>query len=70
MNGQRIVGIVLLIIGIALLFTGLHASHSLADKAHNLIFGRYTQATAIYIFGGGAIGLVGLLMTVIPGRAR
>ncbi len=70
MNGQRIVGIVLLIIGVALLFTGLHASHSLADKTHNLIFGRYTQATAIYIFGGGALALVGLLMAVIPGRAR
>ncbi len=70
MNGQRITGIVLLIVGIVLLFYGLHASNSLADKAHNLIFGRYTQATAIYIFGGGAIGLAGLLMTVFAGRSR
>lgn len=70
MNGQRIIGIVLLIIGIALLFIGLHASNSLADKTHNLIFGRYTQATAIYIFGGGAMGLVGILMTVFPVRSR
>ncbi len=70
MNTQRIVGIVLLIIGIALLFTGLHASNSLGDQAHNLVFGRYTEATAFYIFGGGAIALIGLLMAVIPGRVR
>ncbi len=69
MNSQRIIGIVLLIIGIALLFTGLHASHSLADRAHDLIFGRYTKTTALYIFGGGALALIGLLTALFtPGK--
>ena len=65
MSGQRIVGIVLLVIGIGLLITGLHSTHSLADRAHHLIFGRYTKDTAIYIFGGLALAIAGLLMAVL-----
>lgn len=70
MSSQRIVGIVLLIIGGALLVTGLHASHSLADRAHDLIFGRYTRTTAFYIFGGIAMGIAGLLMTLFSSRGK
>jgi len=68
MNSQRIVGVVLLIIGVALLVAGLHASHSMADRTHDLIFGRYTKMTALYIFGGIALGIAGLLMAIFSSR--
>ncbi len=70
MNGQRIVGIVLLVIGIGLLITGLESRHSLADQAHDLIFGRYTRDTAIYIFGGAALAIIGLLTTLFTSNKK
>jgi hypothetical protein len=61
------VGIVLLVVGAVLLVVGLNASHSAADQLSNTFTGKFTQATAWYIFGGGAAALLGLLLTIIPG---
>ena len=70
MNGQRLLGIVLLVIGVILLIVGLNASHSAADQVSNTFTGRFTRETALYIFGGGAAALLGLLMQVFPSRGR
>jgi hypothetical protein len=67
---QRVFGIVLLVAGIALLIVGMNASHSAADQISNTFTGKFTQATAWYIFGGGAAGLVGLLMVVFGAGAK
>lgn len=68
MNTQRIVGIVLLVLGIVLFFVGLHASHSVVDQTKNFFVGRFTRDTALYIFGGLAMGIVGLLMTILGAK--
>jgi Protein of unknown function (DUF3185) len=70
MSPQRILGIVLLIVGIVLFIFGMNASHSFADQAKNTFTGRFTQETSWYIFGGLALGLVGLLMTIFGVRGR
>jgi branched-subunit amino acid permease len=62
MSAQRIFGIVLLVIGVVLLVVGMNASHSAADQVSNTFTGRFTHETALYIFGGGAAALLGLLM--------
>ncbi len=64
MNMTRIIGIVLLVGGVALLVMGLNASHSVADQVSNTFAGRFTQTTTWYIVGGIAAGVLGLLMAV------
>lgn len=68
MSMQRIFGVVLLVIGVILLIVGMNASHSTADQISNTFTGRFTHDTAWYIFGGGAVGLFGLLMVLFGTR--
>jgi hypothetical protein len=70
MSPQRIIGIVLLVIGIVLVVVGMNASHSVADQVSNTFTGKFTQDTAFYIFGGAALALVGLLMTIFGVRGK
>ena len=64
MNSRRIVGIVLLVVGVVLLCTGLNASNSIADQMHHTFTGRWTDETAWYIFGGIAVALLGFLFAI------
>jgi hypothetical protein len=70
MGPQRIVGIVLLIVGAALLIIGMNASHSAADQVNRTFTGRWTDSTTWYVLGGIAVGLVGLLMTLFGVRDK
>jgi hypothetical protein len=65
MSSQRIFGIVLLVVGIGVLVVGMNASHSAADQISNTFTGRFTNATAWYIIGGGAAALLGLLLILL-----
>ena len=68
MSSSRILGIVLLVVGIVLFIVGMNASHSAGDQLSNTFTGKFTQSTAWYIYGGLAAGIAGLLMTVFgPG---
>jgi uncharacterized membrane protein len=62
MNGMRIVGIAVLIVGVVILCVGMNASNSVADQVSNTFTGKFTHETAIYIFGGLAAALAGLFM--------
>lgn len=68
MNSQRILGLAVLVIGVALLIVGLNASHSIADQVSDTFTGRFTQATTWYIIGGIGAGALGLLMLAFGGR--
>jgi uncharacterized membrane protein len=68
MSPHRIIGVVVLIVGIALLIVGLNASHSVADRASDFWTGRFTQATTWYIVGGIAAGILGLLLVLFGTR--
>lgn len=69
MSTQRIFGIVLLIVGVVLMIYGMNASHSAADQISNTFTGKFTHQTAWYIFGGGTVGLLGLLMVLFGARS-
>ena len=69
MASSRILGIVLLVGGVALLIVGVNASHSMADSLSNTFTGKFTEKTTWYMVGGGAAALVGLIM-VVMGRKR
>ncbi|MDB5174345.1 MAG: hypothetical protein JWN51_3118 [Phycisphaerales bacterium] len=67
---KRILGIVLLVVGVILLVLGMNASHSVADQVSNTFTGRFTQATTWYIVGGIAMALFGLLLTLSGFRGK
>ena len=67
MSIQRMTGIVLLVVGIAVLIFGLNASHSIVDRVSNAFTGRFTETTTWYIIGGAAAGLLGLLLVASGG---
>ena len=69
MNG-RVLGIVVLVVGIALLVVGLNSSHSLADRVSDTFTGRFTQATTWYIVGGIAAIIGGGAVLMMGGRGR
>jgi len=70
MSTQRILGIVLLIVGVILLVMGMNASHSMADQVNNTFTGRFTERTTWYIIGGIGLGLLGLVMVLFGGGAK
>ena len=70
MNPQRIVGVVLVVVGVILLSVGINASHSLADQVSNTFTGRFTEATTWYIVGGIASALLGVLMVLVDLRRK
>lgn len=70
MSSQKIMGVVLLIAGVALLVVGVNASHSLADQVSNTFTGHFTDATTWYILGGVGCGVAGLAMLVMGVRHK
>lgn len=68
MSAQRIIGIVFLVLGVALLVIGLNASDSVADQVSETFTGRFTDKTTWYILGGIGMGILGLLLAVLPAR--
>ena len=68
MSPQRILGIVLLVAGIAALVMGMNASHSVGDQVSQTFTGRFTKETMWYLIGGGAAALFGLLMVFGGGK--
>ncbi len=67
MNGVRVLGIVVAIIGAVVLYFGVSGSHSLVDQASETLTGRYTKETMTYIVIG-IIALVGGGLTALVAR--
>ncbi|HEV8113673.1 MAG TPA: DUF3185 family protein [Planctomycetota bacterium] len=55
----RIIGIVLLVVGIVLVLFGLNATDSVADTVKEGVTGRYTDKTMWYLIGGAALIIAG-----------
>jgi hypothetical protein len=71
MSIGRVFGAVLLIAGVVLIIVGVVESRSLANSLSSMFMGRLTQHTMLYIFGGIASAVVGLILTTgVFGRAR
>lgn len=60
MNGNKILGLVLLVAGAILLYFGLTATDSLGEQAVEAVTGRYTKNTMWYLIGGGVAAAAGL----------
>jgi len=62
MGYQRLVGVVLLVVGILLLYFGWQASESLGDQISQTFTGRFTQEAMWYLIGGAAAAVAGAFM--------
>jgi uncharacterized membrane protein len=70
MSTQRILGIVLLVVGVTLMIVGMNASHSAVDQVNHAVTGRFTSDTAWFIYGGLVSAIVGFLMVVFGVRSK
>lgn len=70
MNQTRIIGIVLIVVGLGLLYFGYQATGSIGEEVHETLTGRFTDETTWYLLGGGAAAVVGLVLTLTGGRGR
>lgn len=69
MTSQRIAGILLLVIGVALFLFGMNASESVTDQVSELFTGNFSDTTVWYIVGGIASAVTGALLLLAGGRA-
>ena len=69
MNTQRIIGLVILAAGIAVLVMGLNASDSAGEQIREGFTGHYSDKTAWFIVGGicGIVG--GVALSAFGGRS-
>lgn len=60
----------LAVAGGVLLWTGLRARDSLAERATEVFTGRNTEQTTLYLAGGGAALAGGILLVLFGGSRR
>jgi hypothetical protein len=61
----KMLGIVLLVVGVILLYFGWQASESLGDQVTEAVTGRFTDNTMFYIIAGAAAIAAGLFLSVV-----
>lgn len=65
MGAQKLVGIVLLVVGILLLFFGWQSSQGIDDQVTEAVTGRFTDTTIWYFIFGAAAVAAGAFLTFI-----
>jgi hypothetical protein len=65
---SRVLGIMMLVAGIALFLFGMNASDSVADTVTEGVTGRYTDKTMWYLIGGGVLAIGGAAMALVGPR--
>lgn len=61
---SKLLGIILLVVGVILLIFGWNASQSLGDQITETITGRFTDETMWFIIGGAVAVVVGAFLTL------
>jgi uncharacterized membrane protein len=70
MGPQRIVSIVLVVVGLVMLIIGIGSSDSFADQMSKTFTGRFTETTQWYIVGGLVSTIVGVVLLGTGFRGR
>ncbi|MFA5677495.1 MAG: DUF3185 family protein [Pseudomonas sp.] len=65
MAQQKLVGIVLIVVGVILLYFGWQASQSLGEQVVEGITGRFTDETMWYLIGGAVAVVVGAFLAFL-----
>jgi len=64
MAANRILALVLIVVGVILLFFAYQSSQSLGDQVTEAVTGRFTDATIWYIILGAAAAVAGMGLLV------
>ena len=64
MGNNKLVGIVLLVVGAALLYFGYQSSQSLGGQISESLTGRFTDEAMWYLIGGAAAVAAGAFLTL------
>ncbi len=62
MNPNRVIGVVLLVVGLILLYFGYQATQTVTEQVTETVMGRYTETTMWYLIGGAASAVAGVVM--------
>lgn len=65
MSTSQIIGIVLLVVAAALLYTGYQASQSMGEQVVESFTGRFTDSTTWYFILGAAAAVGGFLLLAV-----
>lgn len=68
MSITRIIGLVILVIGVVLLIFGINTSHSAGEQIVEGFTGKFTDQTTCYLIGGIAAIVGGGLLCLFGGR--
>lgn len=63
MNQMRLVGIILLVVGIILIILGFNATDAPTEEIKETITGKYSDTTITYFVIGGIAAAAGLVLT-------
>ena len=70
MNPQRIIGVILFVIGGLLFTVAFSSSRSVVDQVSSTFTGRFTQATTWYFIMALSASILGLIMLFLGPRQR
>ena len=62
MSQNKIIGIALLVLGIALVYFGYNASNSPVEELSEAVTGKYSDETTFYLIGGAISAVIGIVM--------
>jgi LPXTG-motif cell wall-anchored protein len=68
MNTSRLLGLIILVIGLVLLGFGWNASHAVTERVMENMTGRYTENTMWYIISGIAMTIGGGALFLLGGK--
>jgi len=70
MNSRRILGVILLFLGVLFFLEGLNATDSLTEEVSEGLTGRYTDQTTWFLLSGLAMTLVGGALAFVGGGEK
>lgn len=65
MASSRLLGIVLLVVGVGLLYFGYQSTQSVGGQLTETLTGRFTDETMWYLIGGAAAAAAGAFLTFV-----
>jgi hypothetical protein len=64
MGSSKLIGVVLLVIGMALLYFGYQSTQSVGNQLTETLTGRFTDETMWYLIGGAAAAAAGAFLAL------